>query len=178
MLGVVPEMGIPLSNIEVGYRQLASHLQINGYDPTEASKILKEFSSIDAMDKAALRSFANTQAMRDVQMVKAKGGNYEYVAQAAKEMFEGQNKMKIYATGKNKKILPNIGSGFHGYEINDDGAAIFNNRREVQTMTASLFDEMQDNIAPLLDYRLLDKAMGKMFKPYEKVGDGVINVQV
>ena len=173
MLGVVPEMGIPLSNIEVGYRQLASHLQINGYDPTEASKILKEFSSIDAMDKAALRSFANTQAMRDVQMVKAKGGNFEYVAEAAKSMFEGQNKMKIYATGKNKKILPNIGSGFKGYEINDDGAAVFNNRREVQSMTASLFDEMQDNIAPLLDYRLLDKAMGRMFKPYEKIGDGV-----
>ena len=173
MLGVVPEMGIPLSNIEVGYRQLASHLQINGYDPTEASKILKEFSSIDAMDKQALRSFANTQAQRDVQLIAARGGNWEYVAKAAKEMFEGQSKMKIYSTGKNKKILPNIGSGFHGYEINDDGEAIFNNKKVVQTMTASLFDEMQDNIAPLLDYRLLDKAMGRMFKPYKEIGEGV-----
>jgi len=27
-LGVIPEMGIPLNNIEVGYRQLGSHLQV------------------------------------------------------------------------------------------------------------------------------------------------------
>ena len=171
-LGVIPEMGIPLNNIEVGYRQLGSHLQINGYDPGEASKILNNFLDIDPGDKTAIRKFASEQSSRDIELVKARDGNWIYVAEAAQEMFSGQDKMKIYATGKNNKILPNLGSNYKGYEIDELGNAVNDKGELITTMTASLFDEMQDNIAPLLDYRLLNKAMGKMFKPYEKVGDG------
>ena len=173
-LGVVPEMGIPLHNLEVGRRQLSSHLQINGYDAIEADKILKEFSKINPQDKVALRKFVGEQSLRDIQFVKSRGGNWEYVAKAVDEIFAGQNKMKIYATGKNRKILPNIGSGNYGYDILETGEAVFADGKHMQAMTASLFSEMQDNIAPLLDYRLVDRAMRKMFKPYEKIGEEFI----
>ena len=165
LLGVVPDMGIPLNNLQVGYKQLSSHLQINGYDSTTASKILKEYLDIDPMQKTKYRDFAYKQASRDMKLVRAKGGNWEYVADYVEKMFEGQKKMKIYATDADNNILPNIGSNYKGYELNEVGEAAADGKL-IQTMTGSLFSEMQDNIAPLLDYRLIDRAIKPLYKAY------------
>lgn len=166
LLGVVPDMGIPLNNLNVGYKQLSSHLQINGYDADTANKIMKDFMAINPLDKPAYRDFAFQQASRDLKMVKARGGNYEYIADHAAKMFEGLNKMKIYATDADKNILPNIGSNYRGFEINELGYATDELGNAVTTMSGSMFSEMQDNIAPLLDYRLLERALGPLFKAY------------
>ena len=166
LLGVVPDMGIPLNNLNVGYKQLSSHLQINGYDADTANKIMKDFMAINPLDKPAYRDFAFQQASRDLKMVRARGGNHEYIADHAAQMFEGLNKMKIYATDADKNILPNIGSNYRGFEINELGYATDELGNAVTTMSGSMFSEMQDNIAPLLDYRLLERALGPLFKAY------------
>ena len=166
LLGVVPDMGIPLNNLNVGYRQLSSHLQINGYDAENASKIMQEFMEINPLDKTAYRDFAFKQASRDLKMVRARGGNHEYIADHAEKMFEGLNKMKIYATDKDKNILPNVGSNYRGFEINEVGYATNEIGEAVTTMSGSMFSEMQDNIAPLMDYRLIERALGPLFKAY------------
>jgi len=172
-LGVVPDLGVPLHNIEVGRRQLSSHLQILGYDALEANKILKEFSKIDGMDKRAIRQFTSEQSLRDLAFVKARGGNWEYVEKAVSEIFEGQKKMKIYGTATGSKTLPSTADGFNAYDIISDGNAVFADGKHMQAMTASLFSEMVDNVAPLLDYRLVDRAMRKMFRPYKELSPGV-----
>lgn len=173
LLSVVPDMGIPLNNLQVGYKQLASHLQINKYDPTESSKILEEFIDLDFMDKSAIRSFTQRQKDRDIARVKARGGNWEYVAFAAKDMFSGQQKSKIYGTAFGRRVLPGIGTNFKGYQLDELGRAVDDKGQLVTSMTANLFTEMQDNIAPLVDYRLLEKAMGGWFRPYKFTPEGV-----
>jgi len=166
LLGVVPDMGIPLNNLNVGLKQLTSHLQINGYDVETGNKILKEFMEINPLDKTAYRDFAFNQASRDLKLVRAKGGNSEYIADHAAEMFEGLKKMKIYSTDADKNILPNIGSNYRGHELNELGNAVDDIGEVVTTMSGSLFSEMQDNIAPLMDYRLIERAVGPLFKAY------------
>ena len=163
LLGVIPDMGIPLNNASVGYRQLVSHMQINGYGSADMSKRLKAFIDIDYSDKQAIRKFADQQAEFDLALVEKRGGDWEYVAKAAREMFEGQQKSKMYALMKDKKILPNVGSGWEMRTIKaPDGSAV-----DMPMMTGSMFSEMADNIAPLMDYKILQRAMGRMFKSYD-----------
>ena len=166
LLSVVPEMGIPLNNLDSGYRQLMGHLQVNQYDDIEANKILKEFLDIDPNQKFKYRDFAHQQALRDVKMIKSRGGNWEYVASVADEMFEGMQKSKIYATDKNGQMLPSIGTNYKGQEINHVGNAVDEFGQVTTNVTASMLSEMQDNIAPLLDYRLIERALGPLFKAY------------
>ena len=166
LLGVVPEMGIPLNNLQQGYRQLVSHLQINNYDHIEGNKILREFLEIDPLDKNKYRDFAFKQASRDYKKIKAQGGNYAYIADHVQEMFEGLQKSKLYATDKNKNVLPNIGTNYRGFELNEVGMPIDNFGKEVTTISASMLSEMQDNIAPLIDYRLIERAVSPLFKAY------------
>ena len=166
LLSVVPDMGIPLNNLQVGYKQLVSHLTVNKYDVDEADKILREFLSIDYKDKDAIRDFAFKQAQRDFQYVVARGGNWEYVAKAAMERWDGLSKSKIYSMDKEGNILPSIGTNFRAWKIGPEGYAVDGTGRMVEGLTATQLTEMQDNIAPLMDYRLLEKAMGPLFKAY------------
>jgi hypothetical protein len=164
LLGFIPDQGIPLNNLNTGYRQLVSHLQINEYSNKQMSNILQEFLDVDFNDKQAIRKFTTEQAERDIALVHARGGSWKYVADAAEKMYEGLSKSKIYALGKNKNILPNVGTGYETYRIRTpDGAYV-----DMPMMTGSMFSEMADNVAPLLDYRILNRAMGRMFKHYEQ----------
>ena len=38
---------------------------------------------------------------------------------------------------------------------------------DMPMMTGSMFSEMADNVAPLMDYRIINRAMGRTFKPYD-----------
>lgn len=165
LLGVIPDQGIPLNNLNVGYKQLVSHMQINGYGQTEMSQRLNKFLNIDFNDKQAIREFTKDQVEADLLLVAKRGGNWEYVVQAANKMFEGLDKSKIYALGKGKDkyIVPNVGSGYEMYKIQTpDGKFV-----DMPMMTGSMFSEMADNVAPLMDYRIINRAMGRMFKPYD-----------
>lgn len=166
LLGVVPEMGIPLNNLNQGYRQIVSHLQVNEYDHIEANKILQEFLSIDPLDKSKYRDFAFKQASRDYKKIKAKGGNYEYIAAHIEEMFAGLQKSKLYGVDKNMNALPNFGNNYRGYELNLTGSPIDEFNEVVTSVSASMLTEMQDNIAPLMDYRLVDRALSPLFRAY------------
>ena len=161
LLGVVPYLGIPLNNFATGYKQLASHMQITGYDMSAASARLNEFRKLDFGDKKAIRDFTYNQMLEDVKLIKKRGGNDEIVADIVAKQFAGMRKSKIYATATNKETLPNVGSRNEIIQLTDpkDG-----NPKNIQHVTAQLFSEMSDNVIPLLDYRIVNRAMGKVFK--------------
>ena len=166
LLGVIPDMGIPLNNASVGYRQLVSHLQINGYSGAEMSQRLNKFLEIDFANKNAVRDFAKEQADIDVALVFKRGGEkgWEYVQQHAGKMFEGLEKQKIYGAGRNNKNLPNVGDGYEMYNMKNP---VTGEMVDMPVMTGSMFSEMADNIAPLMDYKLLNRAMSGMFQVYD-----------
>ncbi len=161
LLGVVPYLGIPLNNFATGYKQLASHLQVTGYTIEEASQQLRKFRNLDFNDKPKIRKFAYDQMQADVALIKKRGGNDEIVAQIVEEQFNGIQKSKIYATGRDGETLPNPGSRNEVIRLTDpkDGKP-----KNVEHVTAHLFSEMSDNVVPLLDYRIVNRAMGKVFR--------------
>ena len=164
LLGFIPEQGIPLNSLQNGYTQLVSHLQINGYSQRDMSRRLKEFLDLDFNDKRSIRDFTKVQAEEDLALVAKRGGQWEYVVKATNEQFKGIEKSKIYAAGRNKKIIPNTGSGYEMYTIKaPDGSSV-----NMPMMTGSMFSEMSDNVAPLLDYRIIQGSMSRMFKAYDK----------
>ena len=167
LLGLIPDQGIPLNSFSNGYKQLVSHLQINEYGDKDANKIINQFLNLNYDDKSAVRNFGKELVQYDLELVQKRGGNWEYVAAAQKRLFEGMEKSKIYALMRDKKILPNTGSGYEMYRIKTpDGAYV-----DMPMMTGSMFSEMADNIAPLMNYKILHRAMGRMWKSYDEAED-------
>ena len=136
LLGVVPYLGIPLNNFATGYKQLASHLQVTGYTIEEASQQLRKFRNLDFNDKPKIRKFAYDQMQADVALIKKRGGNDEIVAQIVEEQFNGMQKSKIYAAGRDGETLPNPGSRNEVIRLTDpkDGKP-----KNVEHVTAHLF---------------------------------------
>ena len=67
-------------------------------------------------------------------------------------MFEGLEKQKIYGAGRNNKNLPNVGDGYEMYNMKNP---VTGEMVDMPVMTGSMFSEMADNIAPLMDYKLV-----------------------
>ena len=90
MLGLIPEMGLPLRNFSQAYDQLFAHLQSTGYDSAVGSQILQEFRGLKYQDHRTIRKFAYEQRVRDIQHVRAKGGNHEIMAEALENYSKGE----------------------------------------------------------------------------------------
>jgi hypothetical protein len=161
MLGMVPYLGISLNNFASGYKQLGAHLQIVGHDMETASKQLQKFRKLDFSNKGSIRDFAYDQMKVDLDLVKAKEKDGEVLAQIVEQTFEGLKKSKIYALAKNKETLPTVGSRGTVVTLRNpkDGKAV-----NMEHVTAHLFSEMSDDVVPLLDYKAINRAMGKVFR--------------
>lgn len=162
LLGLIPDQGIPLNSLSNGYKQLVSHLQINGYGSKDANKILQQFLDVDFTDKSAVRNFGKDLSQYDLELVDKRGGNWKYVAEAQKRLYEGLEKSKMYALMRDKKILPNTGSGYEMYRIKaPDGSVV-----DMPMMTGSMLSEMTDNVVPLMNHKIIERSMSRLWKSY------------
>jgi len=169
LLGLIPGQGIPLNSFSNGYKQLISHLQINAYGDKTANKIINQFLNIDFADKSAVRNFGKELMQYDLELVKSRAKyegdeSWKYVLAAQARLNEGLDKSKLYALMRDKKILPNTGSGYEMYRIKTpDGKYV-----DMPMMTGSMLTEMSDNVVPLMNHKIIQRAMGRMWQPYSK----------
>ena len=175
-------MGIPLvGDFNVGLKQLATHLQINGYNHKKSSEILHEFMDLDHNSPIAVRDFTrNLATVHDVNHVAARGGDWSEVAKIAGDMWKNFERQTLYLVGEGV-ALPHIGSGKRMTNLIDPKTG---DLVEVTGETAHILPQMTASMAPLMDYRVLKSAVGKMKHAYGKdygpkqavrntLGDGV-----
>ena len=164
LLGFIPEMGIPLAgNFNVGMKQLATHLQINGYNHKQASKIMHEFMDLDHNSPIAIRDFTRKLAtVYDVDHVAARGGDWEEVAEIANDMWKNFDRETLYLVGDGVS-LPHLGGGKRMSTLIDPQTG---NLVEVTGETAHIQPQMTASMAPLMDYRVIKSAVGKMRHAY------------
>ena len=168
MLSVIPEMGMPLRNADAAFDQLYSHLQAVGYDEKQMSAILNEFLTVDFNDHRKVRKFAYEQGLRDVDLVKQQGGQYKVVGEAMKKQYadeEKRFKMFIDEMGEDMPFNAMGGEGLEKFKTVDYRGQEVN----IIVPSAHLISEMADNSVQLMDYRLVNRAMGSMFKQYDEI---------
>ena len=168
MMGLIPEMGLPLRNFSQAYDQLFAHLQATGYDEATAGAILKEFSTMKYSDHRVVRKFAYEQRVRDIQHVKAKGGQHEILAEALENYSKAEEDRFIMFINEFGDDMPFAGNMPEGLEKvvykNWDGTD-----REMIIPSAHLLSEMADNAVQLTDYNLMKRAMSPLFTYYDNM---------
>lgn len=166
MLGLIPEMGLPLRNFSQAYDQLFAHLQSTGYDSAVGSKILEEFRGLKYQDHRTVRKFAYEQRVRDIQHVRAKGGNHEIMAEALENYSKSEEDRFIMFINEFGDDMPFAGNMSEGLEKmtykNWDGTD-----REIIIPSAHLMSEMADNSVQLTDYNLMKRSMSSLFTYYD-----------
>lgn len=166
MLGLIPEMGLPLRNFDQAYDQLFAHLQSTGYDDLSAGKILEEFSNMKYSDHRVVRKFAYEQRVRDIAHVKAKGGNWEILSEALDSYVKKEEErfvMFIDQFGDDMSFAGNLPEGLEKMIY----TGIDGKDRTIIIPSAHLLSEMADNSVQLTDYNLMKRAMSPLFEFYD-----------
>ena len=163
LLSLTPEMGMSLTNRELAVRQLIGHMQVVGYKWDEMQEPLRELLAIDIDDTAGVMNFSWEQILRDVGRVKEAGGNDLWVYKQARNMFNTGGDVRAYFVDAAGKEMPFIGDVSEEIVLRDPYTG---KRMKALVPSVHLLAEMGDITAPLIDYRLVNRAMGKVFTQY------------
>lgn len=163
LLSIVPDAGLPLYNKAKAWRQLVSHLEINGglRNELEQSTMLMNFLELDFSNKQSVRQFARQLADDDAKRVANIVG--DEVASPLKkwvsEKFGALDRSVVYSQSRMGTTLPNPGNKFQVFKANLQGK--FYN---VPIANAFLYSQMVDNYAPLIPYQYINRTIGGIWK--------------
>ena len=162
LLSVTPEQGLSFTDREHAVRNLIAHMQTTGYTFDEMKPIVDELIDIGEGDFEAIQKFAYEQIKRD-ELRAAKSGKRLPATMIAKKIFESNADIRKYfidsVTGENMPFVGDVAETI--IERGPNGEKI-----EILVPSLHLLAEGADLYAPLMDYRLINRAMGKVFTTY------------
>jgi hypothetical protein len=162
ILSVTPEEGLSFTNRDSAVRNLVSHMQVTGYSYDAMKPIVDELIDIADGDFEAIQNFAYQQILRDEFIMQQTGKNIA-TQRIAKKIFESNADIRKYfidsLTGENMPFVGDVMEtivqrGPDGEEIN------------MVVPSLHLLAESSELMAPLVDYRLINRALGKVFTTY------------
>ena len=162
ILSVTPEEGLSFTNRDSAVRNLISHLQVTGYSYDAMKPIVDDLIDIADGDFEAIQNFAYQQILRD-EFIMQQSGKGIPTQQIAKKIFESNADIRKYfidsLSGENMPFVGDVMEtivqrGPDGEEIN------------MLVPSLHLLAEASELAAPLVDYRLINRAMGKVFTTY------------
>ena len=162
ILSVTPEEGLSFVNRDSAVRNLISHMQVTGYSYDAMKPIVDELIAIPEGNFEAIQNFAYQQILRDEFIMQQTGENFA-TQRIAKKIFESNADIRKYfidnLTGENMPFVGDVMEtivqrGPDGEEIN------------MVVPSLHLLAEASELMAPLVDYRLINRALGKVFTTY------------
>ena len=162
ILSVTPEEGLSFTNRDSAVRNLVSHMQVTGYSYDAMKPIVDELIAIPDGNFEAIQNFAYQQILRD-EFIMQKTGKTIATQRVAKRIFESNADIRKYfvdsLTGDNMPFVGDVMEtivqrGPDGEEIN------------MVIPSLHLLAESSELMAPLVDYRLINRALGKVFTTY------------
>ncbi len=162
ILSVTPEEGLSFTNRDSAVRNLVSHMQVTGYSFDAMKPIVDELIAIPEGNFEAIQNFAYQQILRDEFIMQQTGKNVA-TQRIAKKIFESNADIRKYfidsLTGDNMPFVGDVMEtivqrGPDGEEIN------------MVVPSLHLLAESSELMAPLVDYRLINRALGKVFTTY------------
>ena len=166
MMGLIPDMGLPLRNFEAAYDQLFAHLQATGYKEEYADAILEQFAKLKYSDHREVRKFAYEQRVRDYVHVHEMGGKHELIAKSLENYTKREEKrfiMFIDEMGENMSFAGNLPEGLEKMTYK----GIDGKDRTIIIPSAHLMSEMADTAVQLTDYNLMKRAMSPLFTHFD-----------
>lgn len=168
ILSVTPEEGLSFVNRDSAVRNLISHMQVTGYSYDAMKPIVDELIAIPEGNFEAIQNFAYQQILRDEFIMQQTGKNIA-TQRIAKKIFESNADIRKYfidsLTGENMPFVGDVMEtivqrGPDGEEIN------------MVVPSLHLLAESSELMAPLVDYRLINRALGKVFTTYGNEFEG------
>jgi hypothetical protein len=162
ILSVTPDEGLSFTNRDSAVRNLVSHMQVTGYSYDAMKPIVDELIAIPEGNFEAIQNFAYQQILRDEFIMQQTGENFA-TQRIAKKIFESNADIRKYfvdsLTGDNMPFVGDVMEtivqrGPNGEEIN------------MVVPSLHLLAESSELMAPLVDYRLINRALGKVFTTY------------
>ena len=161
-LSVTPEVGLSFTNRHNAVKNLISHMQATGYKFDEMKPIVDELIDIEDGNFEEIQRFAYQQIVRDEARAKASGKRLPSTM-IAKKIFETNADIRKYfvdsLTGDNMPFVGDVVETI--IERGPNGEKV-----EMLVPSLHLLAEGSELYAPLMDYRLINRAMGKVFTTY------------
>ena len=161
-LSVTPEVGLSFTNRHNAVKNLISHMQATGYKFDEMKPIVDELIDIEDGNFEEIQRFAYQQILRDEARAKASGKRLP-ATMIAKKIFETNADIRKYfvdsLTGDNMPFVGDVVETI--IERGPNGEKV-----EMLVPSLHLLAEGSELYAPLMDYRLINRAMGKVFTTY------------
>jgi len=162
VLSVTPEVGLSFTNRNHAVKNLIAHMQSTGYKFDEMKPAVDELIDIADGDFEEIQRFAYQQILRDEARAKASGKRLP-ATMIAKKIFENNADIRKYfidsLTGENMPFVGDVVETI--FERGPNGEKI-----EMLVPSLHLLAEGSELFAPLMDYRLINRAMGKVFTTY------------
>ena len=164
MLQVIPEGGLSLLNKKQATTQLVRHLQQNQYEVGVADKILDNWFSIGKDDVTGIKKFAVEQMTRDVNLVYKRQGEKkgkvikDYVNTLLSDDGLIQSYFKSNGPDLETHHMPFPGAKYEEVILDLDVG-----KKVIQMPTMHITSEAADNYAPLLNHRMITRALSPLF---------------
>tara|TARA_R100001129_G_scaffold77933_1_gene53099 strand:- start:6228 stop:11924 length:5697 start_codon:yes stop_codon:yes gene_type:complete len=182
ILSMIPEAGLPLMNKTLATKQLLSHLQQARYEVGKADKIIEEWLKIKDTDFTGMKKFAYQQMERDSNLVMTRAletGNEKAIEKAKLvrqhvESLTGEEQfVSSYFKSNGASASGKIGETHHmpfvGGKVQEfklellTGEGMKTKYVSIQIPSMMTLAEAADNVAPLLNHRMMDRAQSKWF---------------
>ena len=162
LLSVTPDQGLSFTNRDEAVRNLIAHMQVTGWSFDAMKPYVDELIDIADGDFEAIQTFAYQQILRDEFIMQQSGKNIATV-NMAKKIFQENGAIRQYfidsVKGDNMPFVGDVVETVVERDINGD-------KIEIIIPSLHLLAEAADLHAPLVDYRLINRAMGKVFTTY------------
>ena len=162
LLSVTPDEGLSFTNRDSAVRNLIAHMQVTGWSFDAMKPYVDELIDIADGDFEAIQKFAYQQILRD-EFIMQQSGKSIATTRIAKKIFESNADIRKYfidsLTGENMPFVGDVVETI--VERGPNGEKI-----EMVVPSLHLLSEAADLYAPLTDYRLINRALGKVFTTY------------
>ena len=162
ILSVTPDQGLSFTNRDDAVRNLIAHMQVTGWSFDAMKPHVDELINIADGDFEAIQKFAYQQILRD-EFIMQQSGKSIATTKIAKKIFESNADIRKYfidsLTGENMPFVGDVVETI--VERGPNGEKI-----EMVVPSLHLLSEAADLYAPLTDYRLINRALGKVFTTY------------